>query len=84
MAGSPIPNNSASKVLINGKAIPTVAGSGSVLSGLVFDSIVGEETSPSIETYRYYRGGVSGDLQATVVVTYSDSTKCFVNSVVRS
>lgn len=68
----------------NNEATVRVGGTGSVLSGLVFDSLTGEETTPTTETYRYYLGGTSGTLVATVVVTYSDNTKCFVTEVSRT
>jgi len=84
MAGSPIPNNSDAKTRINGKTILTVGGSGSILAGINYDSFLGEETSATVETYRYYLGGTSGTLQTTVVVTYSDATKCFVTEVERT
>ena len=65
----------------DGKRYLRVGGNGSIIQGLEFDSITGEETSATVETYRYYTGGTGGTLVATVVVTYSDNTKCFVNSV---
>lgn len=61
-----------------------VSGTGSIIDGLVFDAITGEKTSSTIETYRYYQGGTSGTLVATVIITYTDTTKSFVQSVVRS
>lgn len=67
-----------------GQKAVRVGGNGSIIQGLLFDAITGEETSPTVETYRYYTGGTGGTLVATVVVTYSDNTKCFVNSVERA
>ena len=57
---------------------------GSIVSGIKYDALTGEETSSTVETYRYYEGGTGGTLLATVVVTYSDDTKCFISSVVRT
>lgn len=68
----------------DGKPAVRVGGTGSIIEGLIFDAITGEETSTTVETYRYYQGGTGGTLIATVVVTYSDNTKCFVTSAVRS
>lgn len=61
-----------------------VGGTGSLVEGIIFDAITGEETAPTIETYRYYRGGTGGTLVATIVVTYSNASKNFVLSAVRT
>ena len=68
----------------DGEVAVRTGGVGNILSGIVFDAFTGEETSSTVETYRYYSGGTGGTLLATVVVTYSDDTKCFVSSVVRT
>lgn len=76
----------ARKFFNNGSGEPAtrVGATGSIISGIEFDAITGEETSSTVETYRYYTGGTAGTLVATVIVTYSDNTKCFVTSVVRT
>lgn len=68
----------------DGKRTMRVGGNGSIIQGLVFDALTGEETSATVETYKYFTGGTGGMLVATVTITYSDSTKCFVLSAVKS
>jgi len=46
-----------------------------------FDAIGMVETSPTVETYNYYVGGLAGDIVTTVVVTYSTSAKTTLVSV---
>jgi hypothetical protein len=47
-----------------------------------FDSLDIEYTSATVETYKYYVGGIdAGTLVATVVVTYTDATKENINKV---
>jgi hypothetical protein len=57
---------------------------GGFLSGVVYDALSAEYTTTTIETYRYYLGGISGTLQATIVVTYTDVSKANVSTVVRT
>lgn len=59
-------------------------GLGTFLEGIVFDSLTASYPSSSVEVYQYKLGGVSGTIQATLTVTYLDSTKSLVQSVVRS
>lgn len=49
-----------------------------------YDALSKENTSATVETFRYYFGGLSGTLVATVVVTYVDATKDDIVSVERS
>lgn len=74
------------KFFDNGNDEPAVrvGGTGSLIEGIEYDALTGEETSATVETYRYYRGGTGGTLVATVVVTYSNASKNFVNSAVRT
>lgn len=47
-----------------------------------YDSIGVTYTSVTIEEYAYYLGGLSGTLVSTVTVTYTDSTKNQLLSIV--
>lgn len=49
-----------------------------------FDSLQVTYTSATIETYQFFTGGLSGTLVATLTVTYTDSTKANLSSVVRT
>jgi hypothetical protein len=60
-----------------------------VIGGLLpsdvdWDSIVASYPSGTVEVYEYKTGGVSGTLTSTVTVTYTDSTKAFIQSVVKT
>lgn len=41
-------------------------------------------TSSTVETYKFFNGGTSGNLVCTIVVTYTDSTKSTIVSAVRT
>lgn len=56
----------------------------SILPGKDYDFIDGQQTSSSIETYVYKLGGSSGTTVRTVVITYTDSTKANIDTVVYS
>jgi hypothetical protein len=49
-----------------------------------YDSIAASYPTPTTEIYKTYLGGLSGVLQQTVTVTYVDSTKNELVSVVRT
>jgi hypothetical protein len=49
-----------------------------------YDAILKTNTSATVETFTYYLGGLAGSLIATVTVTYTDSTKDDLVSVVRT
>lgn len=49
-----------------------------------FDAIVASYPSSIAEVYTYKTGGVSGTTVATVTVTYTDSTKEVLSTVVRT
>lgn len=49
-----------------------------------YDSIAASYPSANVEVYMYYAGGLSGTLVSTVTVTYTDSTKATLVSVVRT
>lgn len=49
-----------------------------------FDSISATYPTTTTEVYEYYVGGLSGTLVATITVTYTDSTKEILSSVVKS
>jgi len=55
-----------------------------ILAGVDFDSIGVTYPNSTTEVYSYYLGGLSGTLEATVTVIYTDSTKANLLSVVRT
>lgn len=48
------------------------------------DTIVATYPSSTVEVYSYKSGGVSGTLLATITVTYTNASKQFVSTVVRT
>lgn len=62
----------------------SVDSTGSILEGISFDAVDGTEASATVETYEYYSGGLAGTLVATVTITYTNASKSFVESVVRT
>lgn len=63
----------------------TVVGIGPIgLNGTAYDSIVYANTSTTVDTYTYYAGGTAGVLKATVTITYTDTTKTQISTVVRT
>lgn len=58
--------------------------SGGLLDGVVFDTITATYPSATTEVYAYRTGGVSGTINATVTVTYTDSTKDILLNVVKT
>lgn len=51
---------------------------------VVYDAVIYTATSSTVDTYEYYTGGTGGTLQATVTVTWTDSSKNVLVSVVRT
>lgn len=49
-----------------------------------YDALSKANLSPTVETYSYYKGGLTGTLVATVTVTYTNSGKDDIISVVRT
>lgn len=64
-------------------ALP-VKDNGSIISGISFDSLSLETPNSITEIYKYYEGGLSGDLKATVTIIYTNSSKNQIVSVVRT
>lgn len=62
----------------------TGGSSGGLLSGVEFDTITATYPNATTEVYAYRTGGVSGTINATVTVTYTDSTKDILLSVVKT
>lgn len=56
---------------------------GGLLSGIYYDSFHIEYTSSTVETFRFYSGGLSGTLKATIVLTYTTSSKNDLHTGVR-
>ena len=69
---------------IGGETAVRVGATGSVISGIPFDAIGVTYPTSTTEVFEYYVGGLAGDLQATVVVTYLTSDKIDISSVVRT
>lgn len=61
--------------------LPVSASSG-MLSGVSYDAIDVQQTSSTVETYVYKSGGLAGTTVKTIVVTYTDSTKENIDTVV--
>lgn len=71
-------------VMSGGGTSTTVVGIGPLgLNNAAYDSVVYTNTSTTVDTYQYYSGGTSGTLQATVTITYTDTTKAQISTVVR-
>lgn len=63
----------------------TVVGIGPVgYNSSAYDSVTYTNTSSTVDTYAYYSGGTAGLLKATVTITWTDSTKSVISSVVRT
>jgi hypothetical protein len=60
---------------------PTSSGG---LLNIAYDSVAYTNTSTTVDTYKYYSGGVSGTLVATLTITYLDSSKTGISTVVRT
>ena len=55
--------------------------SGNILYGIEFDSISATYPTTTSEVYTYT---LSASIVATITVTYTDTTKCFITSVVKT
>ena len=49
-----------------------------------YDSLVASYPTSTQEVYQTYVGGLSGTLQQTITINYTDSTKNYISSVVRT
>lgn len=49
-----------------------------------YDALTYTATSATVDTFKYYTGGVAGTLVATLTVTYTDSTHATLVSVART
>jgi len=49
-----------------------------------YDALTYTATSATVDTFKYFTGGVSGTLVATLTVTYTDSTHATLVSVART
>ena len=70
---------SGTKYLLDVKSIGN-----SLLAGIEFDAVDVQQTSATVETYVFKTGGIGGTTVATIVVTYTNSTKSNIDTVVRS
>lgn len=53
-------------------------------SSTAYDTVVYTNTSSTVDTYTYKSGGTGGTTTATVTITYTDSTKSQLSTVVRT
>lgn len=58
---------------------PTKQSGGSFLNDISFDAITAEYPDDVTEIYYYKQGGVSGAIQATVTIKFTDSAKQYLN-----
>lgn len=71
----------------NGQAVgatnpfPVNATSG-MLVGVSYDAVDIQQTSSTVETYVFKSGGLAGTTVKTIVITYTDSTKANIDTVV--
>lgn len=49
-----------------------------------YDYVAYTDTSTTVDTYKYYSGGSGGTLEATITITYTDSTKAQVSTIART
>lgn len=56
---------------------------GKLVGDIIFDAIGTNRPSSNVEEYLYYSGGLSGDLQATIRVTYLTAAKKDIDTVER-
>jgi hypothetical protein len=66
------------------EAVQTIGAPGTILAGVTYDYIGASYPNAVTEVYSYKQGGSGGTLQATVTVTYTDSTKNSLVSVVKT
>jgi len=59
-------------------------GSGSLISGIEYDSISVTYPNALTEIFSYYINGLTGTLVATVTVGYTDATKEDISTVVKT
>ena len=72
---------------VGGETAVRVTGSnasGSILADVVYDAVSTAYPNDTTEVYSFFQGGLSGTLQATITITYTDNTKNDLNTVVRS
>ncbi len=79
-----IGNGSGQYMAVNSDGSINVSATSTQMFTLPFDSIVASYPSGTVEVYVSKVGGTSGTTQQTVTVTYTDSTKALISSVVRT
>lgn len=53
-----------------------------MLVGVTYDAVDIQQTSATVETYVFKSGGLAGTTVKTIVITYTDSTKANMDTVV--
>lgn len=62
----------------------TGGGGGGMLAGVTFDAVVASYPNSVTEVFQFKTGGVGGTLAATITVVYTDSTKAFISTAVKT
>jgi len=60
-----------------------IAGTG-ILAGVDWNFLDVQQTSATVETFVFKTGGSSGTIVATIVITYTSSTKADIDTVERT
>jgi len=63
------------------RGLDVVVIGGSPIADLNWDALDVQQTSSIVDTYLFYTGGLAGTLVATCTVTYTDSSKDNLNTV---
>lgn len=89
VASLPLPSGAATEttlVAINTKTPALISGASPVVSGLgiVAHDAVSASFAATTDTYQFFQGGLAGTLVSTVLITYTNSNKNVLQSVVRT
>lgn len=57
---------------------------GGMLAGVTFDAVDASYPNATTEVYEFYTGGLSGTLVATITVIYTNASKQFIQSAVKT
>lgn len=60
--------------------VGTISG---LLGGAIYDTLI-PTFGATTDTWEYRKGGLTGDIIATVTITYTNGTKAVIQSVVRT
>ena len=68
----------------DGQYLKVIGGEGTILEGVSWDAVSATYPDAVTEVYSFYSGGLTGDLQATVTVIYSNASKTDLVSAVKT